>query len=229
MKEPGPRVLGLGRVGRVGGLEQDGRVGHLALDRARERVARPRILPAVSGEVHIRNNPEDMAVISLEELHALLPGRRQEELRPGPHPQELLHTVRCLGHEELGLLDQLGVEHRQIGRVEPDRVLDEDDHLDPCHTHVVVSVALILDGLDDRGEDALIALPDKDPAQAFDVRALQMLQFPGVVCQDHEGNLGCVLADDVRDDRYPLLSDPGHGDHQVEVLITQEPSRFLHG
>ena len=66
----------------------------------------------------------------------------------------------------LRVVQQLGVDHRQERRVVADVVLDQQDHLHARPRRCRARVAPVLDRLDDRHQDAGVALPEEHPLEA---------------------------------------------------------------
>ena len=205
--ESGAERLGLLAEGRLRGLQQNGHQRVVVLDAAAEvdagvgLLALGRIL-AVQDEPHVGDYSQQVLLVAVVELDGLLVAAGQQDLGPGPFAEHLLLLVEGV-LQELGVLqqDQL-VEFGQIGRVEADRVLDEQDRLHAADRDVLLGVHLVLDELDDGDDQVRVAVPAEDVVES---RAV-LLPEPAVDVL-REGGQQCD-----RDLRVALLGEFGKGE-----------------
>jgi hypothetical protein len=199
------------------GHEQDGYVRLLFLDGADEVDPRARILNPPAGEIDVRDDAERELPVFLKIGPCLLVRRTEEDLRPGPHPEELVGQVDPFGDEPLGLLQDFGVDNGEDGGIEPDAVLDHEDRLYPDHARVVVDVDPVFQGLDDRDDDPEIPLPDEhlveDRRVAFKEKVLEL---PVVVREQHDRDVQPRFPDQPRELDRRHVVDMERGDHEVE-------------
>ena len=128
--------------------------------RTSSRPASARSSP-VPGEAGVADGAEQVVAVAPVEVQRLLEVGGEQDLRAGAHAQELLRQVDAVGHQLLGLPHDLGVQHGQVGRVEADRVLDQQDAAHVAVARVVVDVPAVLDVLDDGQQEPHVAGPDE--------------------------------------------------------------------
>ena len=222
--------------GRV--LQEEGR-SHLLGELLVGRVARLQHhrdirlrLPHGPGEVHagvrgeraalreldVRDDAEDVVLVRREVAPGLLVRPAQQDLRPGFDPHQLLRQVHPLRQQPVGLVHHLGVDDRQERRVVPDAVLDDDDRLHPEAAGVVGEVQPIFDVLDDRQQDAHVALPQEGPSEVRGVMAGHELgQRPVVVRQQHHRHREPGLLDPPRQRQGRHVAHLQRRDDQIEA------------
>ena len=168
-QEVGAEAAGEHLVLGARGVQDDRHVREHPAHVAREVGPGLRVLAAAPRELDVGDDAEHVVAVRGEGVLGLLPRRAQQDLRPRPHPQDLLRDVEPLLDHPLRVVEELGVHHRQERRVVADVVLDEQDHLHADLARVVERVAPVLHRLDDADEDAGVALPQERP---LDVRGV---------------------------------------------------------
>mmetsp|Transcript_977 Transcript_977/g.2631 ORF Transcript_977/g.2631 Transcript_977/m.2631 type:complete len:759 (+) Transcript_977:741-3017(+) len=117
---------------------------------------------AVAKEGDVRDDRHRLVLVPAEDVGRLLVVGAQQHLRPRLHAVEPLRLRHALVLQRGRLLDQLGVHHRHVHRVELDVVLDEQDDLRAV-LHVVDRVEPVLHRLEHGGEEREVALPQEGP------------------------------------------------------------------
>ena len=112
------------------------------------------------------------------------------------------------------------VELGQVGRVEADRVLDEQDGLHASFADVLGGVHLVLDELDDGDDEFRVAVPAEDVVQS---RAVLLL-YPAVDVlrkggQQRHGDIPMALLDDAGEGEDVGLAHVVHGEDEVERIV----------
>ena len=177
----------------------------------------------VQHEPHVRDDAQQVLLISLVERHGIGVIGRQQDLGTGALAQDLLLFVEGV-FQELGVLlqDQL-VERRQIGRIETHRILDEQDGLHaPCED-VLLGVHRILDEFDDADHQIGIAAPREDVVDARSVAlvdtAVDVLRETG---QQHDRDMPVALLDDLGEVEHVGFAHVVHREDEVEPIVLAE-------
>ena len=226
--EPRPECRGLLAEGRLGGLQQHGHQRVVLADAAAEVDAGVELLAlgrivAVQDEPHVGDDAQQVLLVAFVQLRGLLVAAGQQDLGPGALAEDLLLRVE-------GVLDELGVlqqdefvELGQVGRVEADRVLDEQDGLHASFADVLGGVHLVLDELDDGDDELRVAVPAEDVVQS---RAVLLL-YPAVDVlrkggQQRHGDIPMALLDDAGEGEDVGLAHVVHGEDEVERIVAGE-------
>ena len=179
-------------------------------------------------EAHVGDHAQQVFLVAVVELHGLLVAAGQEDLGPGAFAEHLLLLVEGV-LQEFGVLqqDEL-VELGQVGRVEADRVLDEQDRLHAPLADILGGVHLVLDELDDGDDELRVAVPAEDVVEP---RAVLLLQAAVDVLREggeqRHGNLRVALLDDLREGEDIRLADVVHReDEVVGVVLAEQFERF---
>ncbi len=216
MAERRAQLLRLLRHRGVGRLNEHRCARVPLLHHANEPESGGRIRLAGPREAGVRDDAQQVLAARAEQRLRLLVGRGQEHLRPGAHAHQLLHAVDALRHERLRLLHDLAVEHRQIRGVEPDRVLDQEDLLDPGDLRVVSGVHQVFRPFDGCQEDPGVTEPHKEPV---DGPAFQPLleegQLARVVGQEDHRKLRRHLSAPAAELEDVHVADAWHRDDEV--------------
>src|ERR1017187_6105861 len=148
------------------GLQHDGHIRHDAANHARQLESGFRRERLIARKFHIRHQDRKVVAILHDLLLRVLVIGTEEDLGPGPHAHQLVRYIEALAEQAARLADQLGVNHRQEEGVIADIVLHHQHYGNAHGMSVMQDVALVFDVLDDRDQDAGIALPQK---YAFDI------------------------------------------------------------
>ena len=118
------------------------------------------------------------------------------------------------------LLDQLGIDHGQERRVIADVVFHHQQHRHADGPRVVQDVAFILDVLDDRDQDAGIALPQKNAFDLGDwIPRHEILNLAIVISQHNDGNIQPGPLHLARQLRRVHVAHGEIGDDQIELPL----------
>ena len=120
---------------------------------------------AVVRKLDVGNHSEHVLFIFDEVAPCILERAAQQNLRPRLQAHHLVRQVYPFRHQTQSVVHQLGVDHRQKRRIEPDVVLDDDDDLNAELADVVRHIHAIFDQVHHRRQNADVALPEKDPGQ----------------------------------------------------------------
>ena len=231
--EPRAEARGLVGIGRLRGLQQHGHQRVVRLDAAAEVDAGVELLAlrrvvAVQHEAHVGDHAQQVLLVAVVELGGLLVARGQQDFRPRAFAQHLLLLVEGI-LQELGVLeqDQL-VEFGQVGRVEADRVLDEQDCLHTPLEDVLRGVHVVLDELDDGDDEVRVAVPAEDVVEPRAVllldAAVDVLREGG---QQRHGNLRMALLDQPGEGEDVGFADVVHRQDEVErIVLGEQRQRF---
>ncbi len=205
---------------RPAGLEEHRDVAVRGLDLAGELGAGERVEASLLGELDVGDDPQHVLVVGGEVVPGLLEAGAEEDLRPGPHAQDLVGHVHTLGDERLRVVDDLRVDRGQERGVVADVVLDQQDHLDAGHTGVVGDVLPVFHVLGDGQQDARVALPQEDALQGARVVVGHVLsQLAAVVCQEDDRDVQPRLFDLERQFGRLHVAHVDGGHDQVEPAL----------
>ena len=210
--EGGGYLAGPMRQLRIGGLDQRRHVRVPLLDPSHELDPGQRVGVPPPLEARVADDTQKVRAVPLEELPALFERFGQQNLGTALHSAQPLARIGPIRHQRLGLLHHLAIEHRQVGRVEPDRVLHQEDDPHAGCTGVPVHVPPVFDVLDDGEKDSDIAAPRED-----------LVNMPGVVLFFHAVRLGGIVGQE--HERQPgvgLFHLPSEADR---VHLTQARAR----
>ncbi len=218
LQESGADPLGELLVLGMRGVQHDRnvRMGHS--DALGEVDSGGRLLDPVARKLDVRDHAQDIGVEALEGALRLLPGRAEEDLRPGPHAQDLLREVGGLPDQPSRVVEELGIHDRQERRVVAQAVLDQQDDLHADRFDVVRRVLPILDRLDDRHQDARVAQPDEGALDRSQVVAgREVAHLLTVPSEHHHRRGGALGADPLRELDRVHVGELRGGDHEVEA------------
>ena len=183
---------------------------------------------AVEDEAHVGDDAQQVVAVAVVEVDRLLVGGGQQNLGPRALAQHLLLLVERI-LQKFGVLqqDEL-VELGQVGRVEADGVLDQQDGLDTPLEHVLAGVHGILDELDDGDDELRVAVPAEDVVEC---RAVALLDAAVDIRreggQQRDGDARVALLDDVGKGEDVGLADVVHRqDEVVGVVLVQQLERL---
>ena len=223
--ESGPEFAGLLLEGGLRGLQQDGHQGVVLLDASAE--VDPGVeffgvggVVAVEDEPHVGDHAEEVFAVTVVKLRGLVVAAGQEDLGAGAFAEDLLLFVEGI-LQELGVLqqDQL-VELGQVGGVEADRVLDQEDGLPAPFENILVGVHLVLDELDDTDDQVCVSVPGEDVVEARMVLLLDAaVDVLGEGGEQRDGDVGMALLDDVGECEDVGLSDVVHREDEVVGVV----------
>ena len=179
--------LRMGLVLGPRGLQHDGDVAATLAHGAAEGQARQRIERAFPGKAHVGDDPEDLVGVAVEARPGLLVVVAEEDLGARADAHQLVREIQPLGHQAQRVVDELRVQEREERRVVADVVLDEDDGGHADHAGVVGDVELVLEVLDDRQQDADVALPQEEALERRDVLGVgELVERALVVGEEHD-------------------------------------------
>ena len=116
------RVLGVVRLVR---LHQDRQLGLMVTDVSRKLEAGAVRLNPILREAQVGDHAHHVVAVPVVHVERLLEVGAQDDLGARRHAKHPLARVHRLRLDRLVLAPELRVEHRQVGRVELDRVLDD--------------------------------------------------------------------------------------------------------
>ncbi len=220
--------LGERLVGRQARLQRHRHVRMRLADAPREGDARLRRHAAVHRELDVGDDAEHVLLVGGKPGPRLLERLAQQDLRAGLDPHQPVREVHALRRELLGVVHQLGVDHRQERRVVADVVLDDDHHLHAHQRRVIGHVEPVLDLLDDGEEDRDVALPEVDALEIGGVVAVQeQRQLPRVVGEQHDRDGQARLLHLPRQRGRVHVPDVHRGDDQVEAALPRRERQRL--
>ena len=164
---------------RVGGIrtdQQQRNVKAFAFDPFEEVDAGVSIESAVARVAHIRDDAQDIGLVSIEEARSLLVVLGHQDLGPGAHGEQPVLLVQPFLHHRLDLGDHLLVEQRQQGGKVDRRVLHEQNHPNPGRGGIGGSVPTVFGALDHGQQQIGVAGPDENaihPEGFGEFRAVQ--------------------------------------------------------
>ena len=233
--ESRPELPGLLLEGGLRRLQQHGHQGVVLADAAAEVdpgvvFLALRRVAAVQDESYVGDHAQEVLLVAFVELHGLLVAAGQEDLRTRALAQNLLLLVEGI-LEELGVLqqDQL-VELREVGRVEADGVLDQEDRLHAPLEDILVGVHLVLDELDDADDEFRVPVPREDVVEPRVIllldAAVDVLREGG---EQRHGNVRVPLLDDLREGEDVGLPDVVHREDEVVGVVAGQGVERLGG
>ena len=223
LDEAGPHAVRHRRQVGVRRLQHRRRVRVHVLDAADE--LQPGVLArrALPREAPVGDHAQQRVLVAGVETPGFLEGAGQQDLRPRAQPQQPVAQVDALGHQRLGLLEDLAVEQRQVRRIEADRVLDQQDAPHVAVARVVRHVALVLAVLDDGQQQPHVAVPQEGAVDAaLAVGVLQVLQLARAEGQRVDGHVGHPAADAPGQLGRRHVPQPRHGHHHVVAVGLQQ-------
>ena len=226
--QQGRRILGQEGDAGAGGhglrsfvarLQQHGQARFPGAHRFHEADPRLRVDGPVAGKAGVGDDAQELVLEFLEDGRGLLVGRGQVHARPGVLAQQPLREGEVLLEQRFGQVAQHGKNKGQVGGIEVDGVLDQQDVLHSDQPGVALGVPAVLDELDDPQQHVAVALPDEDPLQGAAVVQLeQALQLRGVVGQSDHRQLGV--------DRLHLAAE-GKGVHVAKAHDRDDQVEFF--
>ena len=179
-------------------------------------------------EAHVGDDAQQVVAVAVVEVDRLLVGGGQQNLGPRALAQHLLLLVERI-LQKFGVLqqDEL-VELGQVGRVEADGVLDQQDGLDTPLEHVLAGVHGILDELDDGDDELRVAVPAEHVVEPRAVlladAAVDVLRKAG---QQRHRDLRIALLDGARECEDVGFADVVHRQYEIErAVLGQQVERF---
>ena len=179
-------------------------------------------------EPHVGNHAQHVLLVTVVKLHSLLVVGGGQDLGACAFAQDLLLFVEGV-LQEFGVLqqDQL-VEFGQVGRVEADRVLDQQNGLHAALDDILLGVHLVLDQLDDRHDQVGVAVPAEDVVESRTVllldAAVDVLREGG---EQRHGNLRMALLDDLGEREDVQFPHVVHRQDEVERIVASEQVQRL--
>ena len=244
LREEGLRVLGdeagAQRLGRfavfgLGGLQQHGHERIVLFDPPAEFDAGVGLLVGgavapVADDPHVGDHPQQIVPVLFVEPEGFVVAGGEQDLRAGPLAQHLLLFVEGV-LQKPGVLEQEQlVELGQVGRVEADRILDQQNGLHAPFENVLVGVHLVLHEFDDGRDELRVAVPAEYGVEPRAVllldAAVDVLREAG---QQRHGNLGPPFADDPPEPEHVGFAHVVHGQDEVEPGLPLQPFERLAG
>ncbi len=168
-------------------------------------------------ESYIGDDAQQIVFVTVVEFGSFVVAGRQQDFRAGALAQHLLLLVERI-FQEFGILQQQQfVKFGQVGGVEADRILDQQDGLHTAVQDVFLGVHLVLDQLDDGDDELRIAVPREDVVQSrtvllFDA-AVDVFRKRG---QQRNRNLRETLLDRLGEGEDVGFADVVHRQDEVE-------------
>ncbi len=172
---------------------------------------------AMQDESYIGDDAQQIVFVTVVEFGSFVVAGCQQDFRAGALAQHLLLLVERI-FQEFGILQQQQfVEFGQVGGVEADRILDQQDGLHTAVQDVFLGVHLVLDQLDDCDDELRIAVPREDVVQSrtvllFDA-AVDVFRKRG---QQRNRNLRETLLDRLGEGEDVGFADVVHRQDEVE-------------
>src|ERR1035438_1538806 len=205
---------------RSAGLKHDGDIPYRAADHAGQLEAGLRSQLSPSRKLHIRHHPEKVVAVLHHLLLGILVVGAQQDLWPGPHSHQLVRDIQSFAEQPPGLADDLGVNDGQEQRVVTNVIFHHQHHGYAHGFGVVLDVALVLDVLDDRDQDAGVTLPQKYPLDAgLRIARNEVLNLAIIVGQSDDRNVEIGGLDFARQLRGIHVPDLQVGHDQVEARL----------
>ena len=197
--------------------------------RLQEFHAGERVLCSVLRESAIADDAEQMVLILLIDRHSLLVVTCQQHLRTSTHSQHLGCGVQRLGGEVQALGQDVLIQMRQNGGIEPDVVLYQQHAFHACLGGIVGHVHLILYQLDDREDEVCIAQPAKDVFKDAQVEVLHTsADAMREGCQHHARCLGRYHLHLTRHVKGIIVGIARHTDYEVIDSMFYGLTRLLY-
>src|ERR1019366_7795740 len=220
LQEAKPLFVGARHELGAAGLQHDGYIRHDAANHARQLEAGFRRERMIARKFHIRHHAEQVIPVLQHLPFGVLISGAEQDLGPGPHAHQFVRDIETLAEQAARLADKFGVNYRQEKRVIPDIVLDHQHHGNAHGMRVVQDVALVLDVLDDRDQDAGIALPQKYPLDiGLRIARDEVLDLAVIVGQNDDRNIETRGLDFTRQLRGIHVADLQVGHNQVESRL----------
>jgi len=231
--ESGSQPAGLRLEFGLRRLQQYGHQRVVLLDAAAEVDAGVALLAfgrvvAVEYEPHVGNHAQHVLLVTVVKLHGLLVVGGEQDLGACAFAQDLLLFVEGV-LQEFGVLQQdQFVEFGQVGRVEADRVLDQQNGLHAALDDILLGVHLVLDQLDDRHDQVGVAVPAEDVVESRTVllldAAVDVFREGG---EQRHGNLRMALLDDLGEREDVQFPHVVHRQDEVERIVASEQVQRL--
>ena len=219
------QALSQALVGEVGRLHQGRQMGiveaHLLYECDAQLGFLVTAVPFL--KTYIADDPKQILLVSLVQIHGLIVGLGQKDFGPSPHAKHLLVLIECFGHKIARLLHHNLVKFGQVGGSIADGVLHQDDALYPDFLNVVGGIHPIFDQLNDRQQEVGVPQPAEDIVDGREVLVLQSDAYlPVEVGEDHNGNLIVLFPDALGQGEGIILSQVQHFYHQIDVAILHD-------
>ena len=188
------------------------------------------VIIALTRELHVGDDRQQVIAVSPRLDLCTLVVRSQQDLGTGAHAHQLVGDVDAFAQQAARLTDEFRVNHRQEQGVVADVVLHHQDHGNIHRFGVVVDVALVLDVLHDRDEDASVALPEEDALDVgLRIARDEIRDLAVVVGQDNYRHLETGVLDLARQLRGIHVHDVQVADDEVEARLRarQRPALLL--
>ncbi len=143
----------------VVGLEENRKFAVSAVELLGKGEPRISVMDAIHLVGDVRDDPDDVFLICFVQREGFLIGFGQNDFGAAARSQRSSPGVQRFKDYRLSLLNQACVDHRQVGGVEADRVLNKDDQTDIRLGNIMVQVHPVFHQLDHRQKDRGIALP----------------------------------------------------------------------
>ncbi len=180
------------------------------------------IFHAVVHKTHVRDDPQHIITILVEDTDSLLVGTRQLDLGTPAHTQRTLMVVQCLFRKHLALLQHELIQMRQSRRIETDGIFHQQDNLHTDTGRIIRRIHLVLDQLDDGKQQLRISQPAKhivDRTQIFIGNPLGHLFREGG--KDYDRYIGIMNLDFRRRRKNIAVIHIRHADDQFEITVFQ--------
>src|SRR5579862_652406 len=205
---------------RAARLQNNRHIGREALHHAREFETGFGAELPLPGKFNVGNQAEDVVAIFLDKFCGFLEVRTQQNLRPRLHAEQFVRDIDAFLNHTSRLLNQLRVDDGQKRRVVANVVFNNQQDRNTHRACVVQHVALIFDVLDDRDEDAGVALPQEDAVDIGDgIVCDEILDLAIIVSDDDDGNVESSATDFAGKLRGVHIADGEIGDDQIELRI----------
>ena len=226
--EPCAQLRGLLAEGHLRRLQQHGHQRIVLLDAAAEVDSGVELLAlgrvvAAEDEPHVGDHAQQVLFVAFVQLHGLFVAAGQQDFGTRSLAKHLLLFVEGV-FQKLGVLQQKQfIELGQIGRIEADGVLDQQDGLYAAFEDVLVGVHLVLDELDDTDDEVRVAVPREDVVQSRTVllldAAVDVLRKGG---QQRDGGVGVALLDDPGEREHVGFADVVHREDEIERIVASQ-------
>ena len=187
-----------------------------------ELVSGVRIFHSVVHEAHVRDDPQHIIAVLVEDADSLLIGTRQLDLGTPTHTKCTLMVVQRLFSKHLALFQYKFIQMRQSRRIETDGIFHQQDNLHTNTGRIVRRIHLVLDQLDYGEQQLRISQPAEhivDRTQIFIGNPLGYLFREWG--EDYDRYIGVMNLDLRRRRKDIAVIHIRHADDQFEVTVFQ--------
>ena len=191
--------------------------------------ARFRILLSITHKIDIGDNSQHIILVFFEIVPGVLVCGAKQDLRAGAHAQVLVGEVDPFRDQPFGLVEDLGIDQRQVGRIKAHIIFHQDDHLHPDVGGILLHVDTVFQIFDNADQDAVVALPDEHPVEPGNgFLGEQGGGLAVVIGEQHDGHVEVGIAHHLGKARHFHILNMRGGNDQVEALFLLRQAQRLH-